>query len=343
MVKTVIKTAIVTIFVIFGICILLYNRTSIIEVITDSDSLPNIKKDSLRGDTLIWVAKSLSHYEVSKEIKVIGNAAFKNCKVESVTFQPLSSLKVISENAFKKCSELKKIVLPESLKYIGRCAFEDCISLKEITIPQSVSHIGVNPFVACNLRIVLPSKHKNYIIEDDCLIDKEKKMIISYTGTQKHIVIPSNVLIVGEKSFARKSCINIIDMSKSQVREIHSFAFAYCSNVKDIIFPNQLGYIGTCNPFVDIHFPNKNRIVINRNFVNDKGYLIGVRDSVLIAYLDTVPEIELYRLVNPIDTIGAYSFAFCNFITEVNYARTRMDKNALYGCNDTIVNMFKTK
>ena len=52
----------------------------------------------------------------------------------------------IQNNAFRDCSQLKRITIPNSVKSIGDYAFSKCTGLTDIMIPDSVTYIGNNAF-----------------------------------------------------------------------------------------------------------------------------------------------------------------------------------------------------
>ena len=56
----------------------------------------------------------------------------------------------IGKYAFKDCSSLKRITIPNSVTTIGDDAFENCDSLTSITIPDSVTTIGDYTFSGCD-------------------------------------------------------------------------------------------------------------------------------------------------------------------------------------------------
>ena len=55
----------------------------------------------------------------------------------------------IGSRAFKGCSGLTSITIPEGVTSIGQGAFSDCSSLTSITIPECVTSIGGYVFDGC--------------------------------------------------------------------------------------------------------------------------------------------------------------------------------------------------
>lgn len=281
-------------------------------------------------------------FTIEKGTKEIGLKAFYQCKKIKTVILP-QSLTTIASEAFKECSNLESIILPDSLTFIGADAFYSCIKLKTINIPLSVRTINNNPFSGCCLDVEVALGHIKFYEQDGCLVDKTNMNLVSYTGNEEQPTIPGNVLIIGESAFASHNKIKKIDMSGSCIREIRSFAFADCNNIKSITFPDSLEYIGYNNPFIGIHYDNAERVEINSNYVNDKGYLIDLRNKTLISYLGKETTIKFYRLENNIDSIGAFSLAWCNFILSFdNKRKPKYAENAFFGCNDYIINQFNS-
>ena len=56
----------------------------------------------------------------------------------------------ICDYAFYKCSDLRRITLPNSLTEVGDYAFFGCSSLTSVDLPASVSDIGVRAFASCS-------------------------------------------------------------------------------------------------------------------------------------------------------------------------------------------------
>lgn len=80
----------------------------------------------------------------------IGNEAFKHCS--SITSIEIpNSVTSIGNYAFMFCTSLKSVVIPNSVIAIGYNAFDTCSSLTSVTIPNSITTIYEQAFKWCTL------------------------------------------------------------------------------------------------------------------------------------------------------------------------------------------------
>jgi hypothetical protein len=78
----------------------------------------------------------------------IAYAAFKGCTgLTSVTLP--NSLTSIGSMAFRDCTGLRNVTIPSSVTYIGEYAFYQCTGLKSVTLPSSITSIGGGAFNGC--------------------------------------------------------------------------------------------------------------------------------------------------------------------------------------------------
>ena len=92
---------------------------------------------------------SLKNITIPEGVTSIGNSAFWDSGLTSVTFEEGSKLTTIDAGAFAGCQSLGAITIPEGVTSIENGAFYSCRSMETISIPESVTSIGENAFSRC--------------------------------------------------------------------------------------------------------------------------------------------------------------------------------------------------
>lgn len=94
------------------------------------------------------------HIVIPDGVREIGERAFANSKVESITFP--DSLREIGYEAFVHCTKLNQIDFGRGIKEIGKTAFEWCSVLTVLKLPQQIKKICEYAFKNCiNLKKVI--------------------------------------------------------------------------------------------------------------------------------------------------------------------------------------------
>lgn len=105
-----------------------------------------------------WHNEDYVKIVVENSVKNIGSYAFsQSYGLNEVVFNN-NSIVEISEGAFRYCTVLEKIEIPEGVIIIGAIAFAGCESLCFIKLPQSLSIIGDKAFFRCSslISITIP-------------------------------------------------------------------------------------------------------------------------------------------------------------------------------------------
>ncbi|MBR3144666.1 MAG: leucine-rich repeat domain-containing protein, partial [Clostridia bacterium] len=110
--------------------------------------------DSYNGTLYVTNAPWNEYYSTMKTLVInsgvtsIGYKAFRGCTgLTSVTIP--DSVTNIDWEAFRDCTGLTSISIPDSVTSIGESAFRDCTGLTSVTIPDGVTSIGWDAFRDC--------------------------------------------------------------------------------------------------------------------------------------------------------------------------------------------------
>lgn len=101
--------------------------------------------------------RELNEYEVKEGVAIIGDRAFYDAKLRTVTLP--NSLRAIGQSAFAGCKTLTDVALPEGLEVIKDTAFRDCESLAELTLPSTLLEVGARAFGPGLKRLVILSEN----------------------------------------------------------------------------------------------------------------------------------------------------------------------------------------
>lgn len=123
------------------------------------------------GKTLVYAFDCGEEYAVPEGTEHIGEYAFFNKEIRSVSFP--STLKTIENRAFAECKKLLYVKIPSSVTEIGKSAFYNS-GLIEAEFDEGVENIGSQAFRSTNIaEISLPNSVKTvggYFVNDSCKV-----------------------------------------------------------------------------------------------------------------------------------------------------------------------------
>ena len=176
------------------------------------------------------------------------------------------------EAMVKKCMDRERqgeVIIPASFFHqgivyrvtsIGKSAFRGCTSLTAITIPEGVTSVGSNAFSGCSnlTAIVVAEENKVYDSRGGCnaIIETNTNTLIQGCSAT---IIPESVTSIGGSAF--EGCIGLTAITiPESVTSIGECAFANCSSLTDITLPDGVTSIEgwtfyNCSSLTTINIP----------------------------------------------------------------------------------------
>ncbi len=140
----------------------------------------------------------------------------------------------LGKEAFRDCTHLQSISLPENLEAIGDEAFRGCESLQDIYIPAQVTRIGEAVFAGCTslAHMKVDKDNTTYDSLNDCdaIIHTESHTLVAGCMNSQ---IPDGVEEIGSRAF--EGCTGLEHITiPATVRAIGNNAFADCATLSTI-------------------------------------------------------------------------------------------------------------
>ena len=247
-----------------------------------------------------------------KSVTRIGNLAFKDCtKITSIAMP--DSVAYIGRSAFYNCTSLKSITIPDGVKEIGYAAFSECAGLVSVKIPDNVTKIGDSAFINCaNLtKIDVTAGNKYYSSANGVLFDKNKSEIICYPAGIKNVgySIPDGVTVIRDRAFNKCISLNSITIPKS-VQDIETYSFFGCTSLEAI-----------------------NVAASNKNYADVNGILFSKDKTKIVCYPANKKNMS-YSIPVSVKVVGVAAFRDCIYLKGITIpdSVTNIEHHAFSNC-----------
>ncbi|MGI5874706.1 MAG: leucine-rich repeat protein [Bacillota bacterium] len=262
----------------------------------------------------------------------IGSDAFRYCSnLTSITLP--DSVTSIGYEAFYDCTGLTSITIPDGVTSIGESAFQYCTGLKSITLPDSLTSIGDYAFYGCSglTSITIP----------DSVTSIGEQAFTGCTGLTS-ITIPDSVTSIGDWAFNDCTGLTSITIPDS-VTSIGDSAFYDCAGLTSVTLPDGVTSIGNCafngcTGLTSITIPDSVTSIGERAFFGCTSLKsITIPDSVTSIgeqAFNGCTGLTSITIPDSVTSIGDWAFNGCTGLTSITLpdSVTSIGYEAFYDC-----------
>ena len=270
----------------------------------------------------------------------IGNYAFMNCKLTSVTIP--DSITKFGNRAFSGCDNLTSIEISDNVTVIGTEVISSCSSLTSINVSANNKYYSSENGVLFNKDktelIVYPINKGDteYIIPDSVVSINND----AFSGAKNitSVIIPDSVTSIGENAFYKCYSLKSIEIPNS-VTSIQAHTFHECVNMESIVIPDSITDIGnaafvSCRHLKSLEIPDSVATISenvfyqcvslasinvsenNQHYMSENGVLFSKDKKTLIKYPQAKTDTE-YVIPDSVTTFGDIAFHDCIFLTSI--------------------------
>ncbi len=231
---------------------------------------------------------------------------------------------VIGDNCFAHCINLTKVVFPGGKKdptYIYAGAFKGCSSLKNITIPDTVERLASGAFESCGLTGFTWPAGVNFVYPDTF---KNCKSLKSVDFSKFHSTASDASIAAG--AFYGCSALESVAIPEGIIY-ISDEAFYGCTKLKTVTFPSTLAEVSgyafqNCSSLeeVDLRASTKSNLKIRQYAFKDCTSLKRVKLGTNVSMLDgfafqNCKALEEINLPSSVNTVAC--FEGCDSLKEL--------------------------
>ena len=208
-------------------------------------------------------ANKATAYTVAEGTTSILSRAFRYCTNLTTLSMP-NSVTYVGESAFWGCSGLTSVTLSSNLAELSSNVFRDCVGLTSLTIPKGVTSIRNEAFIGCSKLASFSVAADNMAFKsiDGVIFSKDGTSIVRYPqgNAATSFTIPNSVTSIGSYAFFGASNLITIIIPAS-VTAIPEGSFYGCTSLASVVIPEGVTAIGAnafsnCTSLISIVIPD---------------------------------------------------------------------------------------
>ena len=237
----------------------------------------------------------------------------------------------IGGSAFRYCTSLTSVTIPDSVTSIGGWAFTDCASLTSVTIPDGVTSIGEYTFSWC-------TSLTSATIPDS--VTSIGEFAFHNCKSLTSMTIPRSVVSIGYDAFGWCESLTSVTILDG-VRSIGNSAFTDCKSLTSVTIPNSVTSIGrgafsSCASLTGIWVAEG-----NSHYVSDASGVLFNKDKTTLVQCPGA--FAVYTIPGSVTSIGDDAFSGCASLTSVTIPDSVTSiGNYAFSCCGSLTNVYFT-
>lgn len=187
-----------------------------------------------------------STYEIPSSVRKLSDNAFRHATALERIEIP-AGVEEVGVSCFDGCQALTSVDIRDGLRALREGAFSECIALQRITLPATVETIEGGAFLDCisltGLEVDAASEH--FKMEDGALLTRDGGTLVCLPAglTGADYALPPSVHTLAPYSMATHSSLLHVYIPET-VREVGECAFFGCEQLEEVVFSERIETLG---------------------------------------------------------------------------------------------------